>query len=144
MRCPIDKSDMIVVEHQKIELDFCLKCAGVWLDSGELNLLVLTLKSEGASITDTEILKPQDVQVTESNRKCPICGRNMNKAWIGKAPKVLIDSCPIGDGLWFDGGELNQVLCEMETPGLKSKNVLSFLGKAFQARCTPEDEISRK
>ena len=40
MRCPVDKSDMIVVEHQKIELDYCLKCSGVWFDSGELDLLV--------------------------------------------------------------------------------------------------------
>ena len=29
MRCPVDKSDMIVVEHQKIELDFCLSARGL-------------------------------------------------------------------------------------------------------------------
>ena len=46
MRCPVDKSDMIVVEHQKIELDLLPPvCSGVWLDSGELDLLVSALNS---------------------------------------------------------------------------------------------------
>ncbi len=115
MRCPVDKSDMIVVEHQKIELDFCLRCSGVWFDSGELDLLVSALQAEGASMSHMDLLTPQEAKVTEAKRKCPICGRKMDKVWIGKEPKVLIDSCPIGDGLWFDGGELHQVLQQMET-----------------------------
>ncbi len=125
---------MIVVEHKKIELDFCLHCSGVWLDSGELNLLISALKAEGADLTHNEILTLQEAKVKEAKRKCPICGSKMDKVWIGKQPKVLIDSCPIGDGLWFDGGELSQVLRQMEpeeTPA--SKDVITFLGDAFEA-----------
>jgi uncharacterized protein len=131
MRCPVDKSDMIVVEHQKIELDFCLRCAGVWFDSGELDLLVSALQAQGVNMSHMDLLTPQEAKVNEAKRKCPICGRQMTKVWLGKEPKVLIDSCPIGDGIWFDGGELHQVLRQMETPG--SKDVLSFLGNAFEA-----------
>jgi Zn-finger nucleic acid-binding protein len=131
MKCPIDKSDMIVVEHQKIELDFCLRCSGVWFDSGELDLLVAALKKEGADLSQGDLLTPQRAKVSEAKRRCPICRRKMDKVWIGKEPRVLIDSCPIGDGLWFDGGELGQVLHEMEKPG--AKDVLTFLGDAFQA-----------
>ena len=47
MKCPIDKSDMIVVEHEKIELDYCLRCSGVWFDSGELELLWQFSKPKG-------------------------------------------------------------------------------------------------
>jgi len=135
MRCPFDKSDMIVVEHERIELDYCLKCAGVWLDSGELDLLFSELKAEGADPSHNELFLPQAAEVSESKRKCPICGRKMNKVWIGTSPKVLIDSCPIGDGLWFDGGELAGVLCNLKSTG--SKDVISFLGKAFEAGCKP-------
>jgi uncharacterized protein len=136
MRCPIEKSDMIVVEHQNIELDYCLKCRGVWFDSGELDLLVAVLKSEGADLSRQELLSPQTATVSEAKRKCPICGHKMNKVWIGKEPKVLIDSCPQGDGLWFDGGELHQVLCQLE-PANKSgsKDIISFLGDTFKADC---------
>ncbi len=135
MRCPLDKSDLIVVEHQRIEIDYCLKCAGVWLDSGELDLLVSALKAEGADPSHNELLFPQAAEVTESKRKCPVCGRKMDKVWIGKDPRVLIDSCPFGDGLWFDGGELTRVLCNLELTG--PRNVISFLGKAFEAGCKP-------
>ncbi len=131
MRCPLDQSDMIVVEHQRIELDYCTKCSGVWLDSGELDLLVSTLKEEGTALPYNDLLVPQTAKTSEAKRKCPICGRKMDKVWMGKSPKILIDSCPIGDGLWFDGGELSQILCEMKSAD--SKNVISFLGQAFLA-----------
>jgi Zn-finger nucleic acid-binding protein len=55
----------------------------------------------------------------------------MDKVWLGKEPHVLIDSCPVGDGLWFDGGELNQILHQMQISD--AQNVLSFLGRAFEA-----------
>ena len=138
MRCPRDKSDLIIVEHSRIELDYCLKCAGVWLDSQELDLLVAVLEAEGIKLPRRELLKPHVAKVKEAKRKCPVCGRNMAKVWLGKDPEVLIDECPIGDGLWFDGGELNQVLCELEPPGTSHPlDVLSFLGKAFEATCKP-------
>ena len=46
MKCPVCRIDMIVVEHKKIELDYCVKCSGVWFDSGELELLLDTIKGE--------------------------------------------------------------------------------------------------
>jgi len=48
MICPVCKYDMIVVEYQNIELDYCNSCKGVWFDSGELELL---LKSQGIEET---------------------------------------------------------------------------------------------
>jgi Zn-finger nucleic acid-binding protein len=131
MRCPLDKSDMIVVEHKKIELDYCLECAGVWFDCGELELLLGLLNKQGAkSCTDLTTL--EKAKVTESKRKCPVCGRNMDKVWIGRESKVLIDSCPIGDGLWFDGGELNKVLTQTNLKTV-NEDVIAFLGETFKA-----------
>jgi uncharacterized protein len=135
MRCPVDKNDMIVVEHLRIELDFCLACSGVWFDRGELDLLINRLKDQGINLVESELIVPQKAKVDEAKRKCPICRSTMDKVWVGKEPQVLIDSCPRGDGLWFDGGELHQVLQQMETPG--SKDVISFLGEAFRATHKP-------
>lgn len=131
MKCPVDKSDMIVVEHKKIELDYCLRCTGVWFDTSELDLLVSSLQAEGKQESNTDLLTPVQAKVEEAHRKCPICGRKMDKVWLGQEPKVLIDSCPLGDGLWFDGGELHQVLKQLKIAGFK--DVLSFLGNAFEA-----------
>ncbi len=140
MRCPVDKSDMIVVEHKNIELDYCLKCTGVWFDAEELDLLVSSLQTKGSEIMPNDILRTQEAKVSETNRKCPVCGHKMDKVWIGQSPKVLIDSCPLGDGLWFDGGELHQVLCQMDTLEQTGKgDVLSFLGETLQADCNPKE-----
>ena len=122
---------MIVVEHKKIELDYCLRCSGVWFDANELNLLVSAIQTGGSQMSHADLLTPHQAKVKETPRKCPICGRKMDKVWMGKEPQVLIDSCPTGDGLWFDGGELSQVLHPMEITN--SQDVLSFLGNAFEA-----------
>ena len=134
MKCPVDKSVMMVLDYRRIELDYCTLCSGVWLDSGELELLIAVLKAEGVNLSGTELLTPDKAAAIQSKRKCPICHRKMDKAWIGKAPRILIDSCPQGDGLWFDRGELQKVIHEMESAGpAASSDVVMFLGEAFRA-----------
>lgn len=39
-RCPIDDSELIAMDRQEIEIDFCPTCRGVWLDRGELDKLI--------------------------------------------------------------------------------------------------------
>lgn len=40
MRCPKDDTDLIEVERQGIEIDYCPTCKGVWLDRRELDELI--------------------------------------------------------------------------------------------------------
>ena len=47
MICPTCKSDMIVVEHDNVELDYCTDCSGVWFDAGEMNLLFQNIDIDG-------------------------------------------------------------------------------------------------
>jgi len=141
MKCPVDKQDMIVVEHHQIELDFCLKCAGVWFDSGEFDLLLNAFQKGHArtsGVPGDSFLPRKDTREKEATRRCPFCGMKMDKARIGKDPGVLIDTCPAGDGIWFDGGELHQVLTQ--TQGVKSEDVLAFLGDAFKATYQTESK----
>lgn len=133
MRCPVDKNVMMVVEHRRIEIDYCPRCPGVWLDSGELELLIELLNAEGAQLSGSVLFTP-DKTLRQTKYRCPICSRKMDKVWMGKEPRILIDSCPLGDGLWFDSGELQKVIHAMESPGqLSTPDILPFLGKAFQA-----------
>ena len=44
MICPTCREVMIVVEQDKIELDHCPNCAGVWFDGGELEVLSNVLR----------------------------------------------------------------------------------------------------
>ncbi len=100
---------MIVVEYHGIELDFCTDCEGVWFDSGELEL-VLKIQSSEREISPffIEMMKLPNARTTEKARKCPLCGRKMDKKDIGDASHLLIDVCGKGHGLWCDGGEVVQ------------------------------------
>lgn len=40
MKCPIDQSDLVMADRQGIEIDYCPKCRGVWLDRGELDKII--------------------------------------------------------------------------------------------------------
>lgn len=40
MKCPVDGTDLLMAERQGIEIDYCPKCRGVWLDRGELDKII--------------------------------------------------------------------------------------------------------
>jgi Zn-finger nucleic acid-binding protein len=41
MKCPVCREpDLVMSERQGIEIDYCPKCRGVWLDRGELDKLI--------------------------------------------------------------------------------------------------------
>jgi Zn-finger nucleic acid-binding protein len=40
MRCPVDDTDLLMTERQGVEVDYCPKCRGVWLDRGELDKII--------------------------------------------------------------------------------------------------------
>lgn len=40
MKCPIDGTDLVISERNGIEIDYCPKCRGVWLDRGELDKII--------------------------------------------------------------------------------------------------------
>ena len=137
MKCPACKNNVIVVEYNKIELDYCPNCKGVWFDSGELELLLKTMGLESRSLFLNNILNSEEVKTAEKGRKCPICGSKMKKATVGQQPAVLVDACKQGHGLLFDGGEVVQVIKQLtETPSAKKgsqEQVIDFLGEVFKA-----------
>ena len=40
MECPVDGTQLMMSERQGIEIDYCPKCRGVWLDRGELDKVI--------------------------------------------------------------------------------------------------------
>jgi len=137
MICPVCKKDTIVVEYKNIELDYCNDCHGVWFDSTELELLLQSLNLDSHNLLLDDILKLPEVISPERKRRCPICRQKMKKTTIGEHPGVLVDVCPQGHGLWFDGGEVAQLLKHLTTKkpaGQDSQQqIISFLGEVFKA-----------
>jgi Zn-finger nucleic acid-binding protein len=40
MKCPVCNETLTMSERQGVEIDFCPKCRGVWLDRGELDKIL--------------------------------------------------------------------------------------------------------
>jgi Zn-finger nucleic acid-binding protein len=134
--CPTCHNVMIVIEHEHIELDYCTECSGAWFDSGELELMLEVIGLEDRSLALGDIFASPEAETTEKKRRCPICRRKMKKTIIGDKPEVLIDRCPKGDGLWFDGGEVRRLITQwVQKPPAKldsQQRILTFLGETFK------------
>ena len=40
MLCPVCRVDLMMSDRQGVEIDYCPKCRGVWLDRGELDKII--------------------------------------------------------------------------------------------------------
>ncbi|MBI1398493.1 zf-TFIIB domain-containing protein [Hyphomonas sp.] len=40
MQCPVDNETLVMAERNGVEIDYCPKCRGVWLDRGELDKII--------------------------------------------------------------------------------------------------------
>jgi Zn-finger nucleic acid-binding protein len=134
--CPESRQSMIIVEHHRIELDYCPRCGGVWFDTTELELFLESAHLPEGDFSTEAILRLPEAKGTSQHRKCPVCRRKMREVAIGEPP-IAIDVCTRGEGLWFDGGEVQQLLHQLaaRAPGEgASRQVLAFLGDTFQAK----------
>lgn len=48
MKCPVDGTDLLMTDRQGVEIDYCPKCRGVWLDRGELDKIIERQMAETA------------------------------------------------------------------------------------------------
>jgi Zn-finger nucleic acid-binding protein len=134
MMCPVCKIDMMVMEYRQIEIDFCHKCSGIWFDRGELELLLKRSAPDSAGPTPPLEGITGETR-SHGKRKCPICGKKMKEVPIG-APAIYVDVCRHGDGIWFDGGELQALLKQTAAGPIANEgaimHITAYLGDTFQ------------
>ena len=128
MKCPVCDLEMIVLEFNSVEIDYCNQCFGVWLDSGELALL-LDNQRKYQQLADSFVCKKN---INEVRRKCPICLKRMDKVVCGQSQNIVIDKCRDGHGLWFDKQELYDLLDNSFDSD--SSELEEFLRNIFKAK----------
>jgi hypothetical protein len=103
---------MVVMEFSDVEVDHCPGCKGIWLDAGELELLLESDDASGSRKIEKDGFLASfktAAGVTERRRKCPICRGKMKKVVCGP-DNIVIDRCARGHGIWFDDGELRALV----------------------------------
>jgi len=138
MNCPVCKEPMIVLELEQIEIDYCTSCKGIWLDTGELELLLET-EQERVRLLNLLI---EDSLVKEKSYRCPICNKKMKKVFVGEEKKILIDQCKKNHGLWLDRGELESVV-ELSSQNRDSK-IIRLLKQMFETKISSKNNGGNK
>ena len=78
MLCPLCNVDLLLSEKQGIEIDYCPKCRGIWLDRGELDKLV----EKSANVEDNFRQKERNTNTNyrdDNDDKYRSQGYNKNK-----------------------------------------------------------------
>ena len=67
----------------------------------------------------------------------------MKKHRIGGTPQVLLDVCPLEDGIWFDSGEVHRLLSGLSAGKSNEygsqQELVAFLGEVFEGGKDPRN-----
>jgi Zn-finger nucleic acid-binding protein len=104
MKCPKCNTDLVATKRDKIDMEICPSCMGMWLTSQELELLEDEVFDFGDDEKGSLML---DSETSELN--CPQCGKAM-KSFGYRLYDLQLDFCEDGHGYWLDADEDQRVL----------------------------------
>jgi len=104
--CPKCDTGLFILHFRGVDVDFCERCRGLWLDAGELEEL---MARTGAAADDPLLKFQSQPGSIPAGRKhlCPRCDEPLREI---NLQTLTLDRCPRGHGLWFDADELRQLL----------------------------------
>lgn len=88
-----------------VALDVCGKCAGVWMDSGELRRLVQAGLDALQRVDMAALPEPERTTIL-GGRRCPECDAALERYRYAYSSPIELDRCDRCCGIWVDGGEL--------------------------------------
>jgi len=103
MNCPKCNAVMEKVTFQRIEVDRCTNCKGIWFDFAEHKQLKTF--DRAAEAIDTGDRKTGQEFNQIGSIDCPIHKTRMTRLVDVKHPHLWYESCPVCYGVFFDAGE---------------------------------------
>jgi len=106
MKCPkCAEATLRSITVDEIEVDQCTHCRGFWFDRSELGTLLdkdtqRVGRLLGGDDTDDLDYKPG---------VCPHDKTGMLRVMSARNSKVVLDTCPVCQGIWLDGGEFERI-----------------------------------
>ena len=106
MKCPKCESQFETITFEKIEVERCLGCQGLWFDMLEKDDLVHIKGSEAIDIGNSQVGKQYRDQ---EDVHCPHCSVEMLPMVDKDQYHIKYESCPICYGTFFDAGEFRDL-----------------------------------
>ncbi|MGA2447959.1 MAG: zf-TFIIB domain-containing protein [Polyangiaceae bacterium] len=114
--CPRCANALGTRRYAELPVDECDRCGGMFLSPESMNRIV----AEHDLPTGLTLDLPQRRAVRETEVHyihCPVCAGLMNRQAFGRISGVVVDVCR-KHGVWFDAGELFEVVRFIESGGL--------------------------
>lgn len=110
--CPKCDVALLLLDFHGVEVDYCPRCHGLWLDSGEVEHMVSITGGSASHVFQDFI---EDGGRSEGGKQpylCPRCDRGMREIvrTAADGTELILERCARGDGIWFDKGELHTLL----------------------------------
>lgn len=107
MKCPRDSSELTVRDTEGHIGFLCATCEGAWLPSKYVRSIEHMRRFSYAEFATTLALAPGG----EGQLRCPAgCGKLRQV----DGPSTTLSWCPSCQGVWFDRGEISQLLANHE------------------------------
>ncbi len=83
MKCPSCDELLVMSDRQGVEIDYCPKCRGLWLDRGELDKIIerslMSSQSQGSRIPDE---KSRYMESEHRDYKDPYYGKKKKESFL--------------------------------------------------------------
>ena len=101
MNCPACKNAMITLELADVEIDHCVGCGGIWLDAGELELLMEAPEEAklGGHGTSEYYMIRDFLEAIEKGTRPPI---DVMRSMDFTIPGIIAHESAMSDGNWRD------------------------------------------
>jgi Zn-finger nucleic acid-binding protein len=104
------------IEAGGVAMGQCASCGGLWLGSEAFQQICTDREKQSAAMgvdSPASTAARQDVRY----RKCPLCGRLMNRKHYAHRSGVIVDVCR-PHGVWLDADELRRIIEFIRSGGL--------------------------
>jgi uncharacterized protein len=119
------KHDMIPQLVQKVEVDVCPNCGGLWLDKDEIRELS---KKSDKDLSDLRKILQQSEKKgfkppTTVKEPCPACSGKLSVAVLGP---IFVEHCTSCDGIYLDKGEMDEIIKILKVSGDKIATIVAL------------------
>lgn len=104
MKCPSCNADLVKKNRDRVDMEYCQSCGGMWLTRQELNQLEDDVFDLGDANKGSLI-----PSATETTLRCPECNKPMER-FEYRFYELEMDFCEDGHGFWLDKDSDKRVL----------------------------------
>jgi Zn-finger nucleic acid-binding protein len=115
--CPRCQCVLVARDYAETSVEECDRCGGLFLTPAMMERVVAARDLS----TGLRLALPKRQATREQGVKyiqCPVCRKVMNREAFGRISGVVVDVCKM-HGVWFDAGELAEVIKFVEQGGLE-------------------------